>query len=307
MKTQQLATSAASRLSRPPTPHHKFRTLLLDSVHERWRTFRAELKRCQKKSSEETVHDLRVAMRRLMSMLDLLASIHPAGNLRQARRRLKKQLDLFGPLRDVQVQLLTVEKMLPSFPELQEFYAYLVKREVKLVRRLDAEVQHLRTSKLKKAISAVAQQVDSLLATPAMQQDKLASAIRAVDAAFNEVVQRKQAIASADSAAIHRMRVAFKKFRYMVESLAPMLHWVTSKRLRAMNAFQGRMGDIQDSEVLLSRAMIFARKHHTESGTPLARALEELAHRRAMLTDSFLASADTLFTFWPPVSRRRRS
>ena len=307
MNAQQLATRVSTRVSRPPTPRRDLRTLLLDALHERWRTFRAELKRCQKKSSEETVHDLRVAMRRLMSTLDLLASIQPAGNLRKARRRLKKQLNLFGPLRDVQVQLLTVEKMLPNFPELQEFYAYLVKRDRKLVRRLDVEVQRLRTSQLTKAITAVTRQVDSLLATPAMQQDKLAVAISAVDAAFNEVVQRKLGIASADSAAIHRMRVAFKKFRYMVESLAPMLDWVTSKRLRAMNAFQTSMGDIQDAEVLLSRATLFARKHSTESSAPLAGALENLAHRRAMLTDSFLASADTLFTFWPPVSPRRRS
>jgi len=99
----------------------------------------------------------------------------------------------------------------------------------------------------------------------------------------------------------------FKKFRYMAESLAPMLDWVTRKRLKAMNAFQGSMGDIQDAEVLLTRATAFARKRGTESRISLARALEELARRRTTLTESFLKSADTLFTFWQPVSSRRRS
>jgi CHAD domain-containing protein len=306
MNAKPLPTTVPSRVSHAATPPRDFRTLLLDSVHERWRTFRTELKRCQKKPSEEAVHDLRVAMRRLMSMLDLLASIHPEGDLRKARRRLKKQLNKFGPLRDVQVQVLSIEKLLPSFPELQEFYAYLVKREGSLVQRLNVEVKRMRTGKVKKAIGAHTQQLERLLDTPAKQRNKLTAAIRAVDAAFNTVVQRKLAINPSDSATIHRMRVAFKKFRYMVESLAPMLDWVTRKRLKAMNAFQGSMGDIQDAEVLLTRATAFARKHGMESGASLGRALEELARRRTMLTETFLVSADPLFTFWQPVSSRRR-
>ena len=131
-------------------------------------------------------------------------------------------------------------------------------------------------------------------------------AIRAVDVAFNMVVQRKLAITPSDSTTIHRTRVAFKTFRYMTEFLAPMLGWVTRKRLKAMNAFQSSMGDIQDAEVLLTRATAFARKYGKENGTSLARALEELARRRTRLTETFLVSADTLYTFWQPVSSRRR-
>jgi CHAD domain-containing protein len=307
MNAKRLPTAISPRVRQTGAPPLDFRTLLLDSVDERLGTFCATLKHCQKKSSEEAVHDLRVAMRRLMSMLDLLASIHPESNLRKSRRRLKKQLNMFGPLRDVQVQVLSVAKMLPSFPELREFYAYLVKREGSLVQHLDVEVEHVKTGKVKKAIGAAIQQAEGLLDTPAKQREQLAAAIRAVDAAFNIVVQRKLAINPTDSATIHPMRVAFKKFRYMVESLAPMLEWVTRQRLKAMNAFQSSMGAIQDAEVLLSRATAFARKRCTESGTALAPALVELARRRATLTESFLRTADTLYTFWRPVPSRRRS
>jgi CHAD domain-containing protein len=306
MSAKPLPTTMSSRGSHAVAPPRDFRTLLLDSVHERWRTFRAELKRCQKKSSEATVHDLRVAMRRLMSILDLLASIHPEGDLRKARRRLKKQLNIFGPLRDVQVQMRSIENMLPSFPELHEFYATLVQHEGKLARRLNVEVKRVKTGKVKRAIGAATQQIERLLDTPAKQRERLTAAIRTVDTAFNTVVQRKLTITASDSATIHRMRVAFKKFRYMTESLTPMLDGVTRKRLKAMNAFQSSMGDIQDVEVLLTRVRAFARKRGMESRTTLARALEELARRRAILTESFLKSADTLFTFWQPPSSRRR-
>jgi CHAD domain-containing protein len=293
-------SSAHTTLSTPSLPD--FRILLLDALHDRWQTFRAELKRCQEKYSEEAVHDLRVAMRRLISTLDLVVSIHPRANLRKARRALKRQLDRFGPLRDVQVELLAVDKMLATFPELQGFYTFLTGRERRLVQRLGAEIKKVKTGKVKKAIRSAIKQVDVLLGAPERQQEKRAEALRAVEASFNRVVERKQAVDATDSATIHRMRVAFKKFRYMVESLAPMLGRGTSKRLKAMNAFQGEMGDVQDAEVLLTSLITFAHKRGPESEASLARALEELSRRRTALIEAFLASADMLYAFWKPMS-----
>jgi CHAD domain-containing protein len=301
-----IATKSSTLPSARATPHTKpltdFRALLLGTLNDRWRTFRAELKRCQKKYSEAAVHDLRVATRRLISTLDLLASVYPEGRLRKARRALKRQLDKFGPLRDVQVQLLSIDKMLPTFPELQAYYDFLLKRERKLVQRLDADIKQVKTGKVQKVIRAAIAQVDVLLDSPEMQQEKRAEAVRAVEAAFNRVVERKQGVDPTDSGTIHRMRVAFKKFRYMIESLAPMLDWVTSRRLKAMNAFQGSMGDIQDAEVLFTSATTFTRKHGAESEASLTRALDELARRRTALVDAFSGSADALYTFWKPPS-----
>jgi CHAD domain-containing protein len=191
--------------------------------------------------------------------------------------------------------------MLPSFPELQGFYEHLVKRERQLVQRLGAEVKRVKTVKVKAAIGVAARQVEGLFDIPAKRREKLTAAIHAVDAAFNKVVERKLAVNPTDSATIHRTRVAFKKFRYLVESLAPMLDRITSKHLKAMNAFQGSMGDIQDAEVLLTSVMAFARKGGPESEASLAQALEELSRRRAALIDAFSGSADTLYTFWKPL------
>jgi CHAD domain-containing protein len=298
-KTPPTSRARTTPRAKPPTD---FRTLILDSLHDRWQTFRAELKRCQKKYSEDAVHDLRVATRRLISSLDLVGSIHPEADLRKARRALKRQLKMVGPLRDVQVQLLSIDKMLPSFPELQGFYDSLVKRERKLVQRLAAEVKTVKAGKVEKAIRTVIEEVAVLLDMPERQREKRAEAISAVEIAFNHVVERKQAIDPTDSASIHRMRVAFKKFRYLVESLAPVLDRVTGKQLKAMNAFQGSMGDIQDAEVLLTNVQTFARERGAEGEAALAHALEELSRQRTALIETFLESADTLFTFWKPVS-----
>jgi CHAD domain-containing protein len=301
MNARKLSTTSSARAIARTKPPIDFRALLLDALHDHWRTFRAKLKRCQMGYSEEAVHDLRVATRRLISTLDLLASIHPEGKLRKARRALNRQLDMLGPLRDVQVQLRSIEKMLPSFPGLQGVYDSLVKRERKLVQRLGAEIKEVKTGKVEKAIRTAIEQVEMLLDTPEMQQEKRAEAIRAIEVAFNRVVERKQAVKPTDSASIHRMRVAFKRFRYMVESLAPLLDWVTNRQLKAMNAFQGRMGDIQDAEVLLTSVMAFAHKRSMESETSFVGALEELSRRRTAAIEAFLGSADILYTFWKPM------
>jgi CHAD domain-containing protein len=303
MTTTKTRTTSRARATPRAKPLPAFRALILDSLHERWRIFRAELRRCQKKYSEEAVHDLRVATRRLLSMLDLVASIHPEASVRQTRRSLKRQLDMLGPLRDVQVQLLAIDKLLPSFPELREFYDFLMKRERNLKRRLGMELKRVKTGKMKRRIAVAVRQIEALLDTPIVQQEKRAAANQAIELAFNRVVERKQAIVATDSASIHRMRVAFKKFRYMVESLAPLHGHTPSKQLKAMNAFQGSMGDIQDAEVLVTSVQTFARQLGMESEASLARALEELSRRRTDLIETFLGSVDTLFTFWKPVAK----
>ena len=303
MTATKTPTTVRARATPRAKPLTDFRALMQDSLQDRWQSFRVELKRCRKKYSEEAVHDLRVATRRLISTLDLVDGIHLEANLRKARRALKRQLDMFGPLRDVQVQLLTIDKMLSSFPELQEFYNFLAKRERKLMQHLSMELKRVKTGKIRKSIAVAVRQLEALPDTAAVQQEKRAEALLAIEMAFNRVVERKHAIAPTDGSSIHRMRVAFKKFRYMVESLAPLRGRTTSKQLKAMNAFQGSMGDIQDAEVLLTNVQAFARMRSIEGEAPLTRALEELSRRRTALIETFLGSADSLFTFWKPTSK----
>jgi CHAD domain-containing protein len=297
-RAQRPAARPARRAEKRPAD---IGTVLGRSLKARWRDYRTELKRCQKKSSEAAVHDLRVATRRLISMLDLLHQLHPDDDLRQTRRKLKKTLDRFSPLRDVQVQRLAIEPLLPAFPELQDFSDHLAKRERKLVKRLAAKVQAVKTGNMAKVVQATAEQWQAMREAPALQRQRRQEAMAAVDAAFHRVVERQAAIDPSDPATIHRMRVAFKKFRYTIEALAPILK-VSPARLKAMHSFQGRMGDIQDSEVLLASVRTFARKKSEGLDTGQSEACQELSRRRTALIEAFLPTADTVFTFWKPAS-----
>ena len=128
---------------------------------------------------------------------------------------------------------------------------------------------------------------------------QLASAVAHTAAnAFAEVEKRRQAIDLADLGTIHQTRVAFKRFRYIVESLSPGLTGLTKRQLRALAYYQRRMGIIQDLEVLRQAVERFAGEHkNTETALrPFCRYLRQ---RRTRSLRSFLKSADRLFEFWP--------
>ena len=74
-----------------------------------------------------------------------------------------------------------------------------------------------------------------------------------------------------------------------------------SRQLRAMHAYQTRMGKVQDIEVLIGRAGKFAHKSKSSPST-LILFQRELARLRQRLVKQFLASADRLQDFRPQPS-----
>ena len=72
--------------------------VLIASMDERWKRYRAELKRCQRDFSEEAVHDLCVATRRLLAVMDICRTLDPHPRVQKVRRALKNQLDALDDL-----------------------------------------------------------------------------------------------------------------------------------------------------------------------------------------------------------------
>ena len=65
-----------------------------------------------------------------------------------------------------------------------------------------------------------------------------------------------------------------------------------------MNAYQTRMGDIQDIEVLISSVNEYALRREKTSDESLLPVHQELARQRSELIAAFLKSADDLYGFW---------
>ncbi len=117
--------------------------------------------------------------------------------------------------------------------------------------------------------------------------------------AYTEVRQRKTRINPEQSATIHRLRVAFKKFRYLLEFLQPASTGIHKRQLKEMQSFQVMMGDIQDLSILL--AHLDANAHR--KGKPDKRVLQplvaELRRRLAAHIAAFASNADTIDVYQP--------
>jgi CHAD domain-containing protein len=267
-------------------------------LEERWASYRKELRRCQEEFSEDAVHELRVATRRLLAQFVLLSCVAPSTELEKARSSLKCRIAALGDLRDTQVQLSFIDQQAATFPELEPLRAWLQRRERRLVKSAAKKVNRFKTKKFGKWIAAMSEDLAASAANVRARTQLASVVVRAAADAFAEVVKRRRAIDLADMGTIHQTRVAFKRFRYIVESLSPGLTGLTKRQLRALAYYQRRMGIIQDLEVLRQAVERFAGEHkNTESALrPFCRYLRQ---RRNRALRSFLKSADRLFELWP--------
>lgn len=269
---------------------------LADSLPTQWRRYRKRLKRCQRQFSEEAVHDSRVETRRLLATVELLRAFIPEREIKKARRALKDHLDSFDRLRDTQVQLLYVEHLVREFPTAKTFRGWLRAREKRFISESRQAVKKIRTRRLGKRIAAF--EVELRRRRKETKTDQaFQTAQAAIRLAFARVARLCGRVKAANTETIHRTRIAFKRFRYMVDALAPVLPAISNEHRQAMRGYQSLMGDIQDIEVLMAAFAKFTRQ---EPGDPATRRLEsEFARRRRQLIRVYLNAAGKLQLFWP--------
>src|SRR5512134_1193456 len=89
---------------------------LRSSLERRWSRTVREVRRRRRGLTEGAVHDLRVAIRRMIAALDLAEVVLEDTEIDRVRRRLRRSLAALGALRDIQVQLLLLEPAAARHP-----------------------------------------------------------------------------------------------------------------------------------------------------------------------------------------------
>jgi CHAD domain-containing protein len=264
--------------------------LLLASLENRWKSYRVELKRCREELSFEAVHDLRVATRRLLALIQLLNSISPRPRLQKLIRVFKDQLDEFDDLRDTQVILAEISEILQEFPRLQSFQKHLRYTEEKMFRILRKKIKKLETSEVTKRIRKTHESIE------AEMNDELESQImQAVDDAYLLTKQRYGWVDLARPATIHRVRIAFKSFRYMMEIIHSLLNAFPVENLKRMNDYQSLMGEIQDVEIFAQTLADFSEHDSYSDLDPVHRYYER---RHAEAISAYIKEMNELHIFW---------
>lgn len=263
---------------------------LMEALDERWKNYRVELKRCREEFSNEAVHDLRSAARRMLAFIRLLNSISPSPRLQQLRRAFKDQLDAFDDLRDTQVILAEISETLQELPQLEHFQDYLRNVEIKLLKKLRKQLKVIDLFEVSKRVRRMRESLKTE-ADPARVSQLLA----AVDDAFLITSQRLTWINAAQATSIHRVRLAFKPLRYLIEIVHPLLPAFPKQNLKEMHDYQSLMGEIQDVEVIM-QALADAPVHASSFDPEPVRRYYERRHAEAIA--AYLSCTDQLDTFW---------
>ena len=260
---------------------------LLDALERHWGQYRKRLRACRQTANEDNVHELRVSTRRLMALIELLHALAPQATLLRIRKSLKKQLDGFDQLRDTQVMLFESAKSLPILPELEPFLAQMHCCEQRLLLENQSFIVSLYQPKLRRKLKKAGKHFKTQTAAIDLKQ-ALPSAI---DKIYGVVINRYEALDPANPASIHHLRIAVKKLRYTLlatQSIDSALPETDSSRLKS---YLTRMGDIQNSVVMLQTLELFF-----EHRIP-AEIAQHYRHQQQELIDAFMKCCSEILEF----------
>lgn len=268
---------------------------LLDIFDDRVLAYQQQLARCQFVCSEDAVHDLRVSIRRLLALVEVLCVVFPElPRCRGLRRRLKNRLDSLSALRDIQVMLEAVRAW-PMSRAGQAYALWLQQHEKLQLATVSSSLRTRRDGKVRRRLDRLRGRLETLSDVPGWQY----ALQQATTDAFTRVMARHRRIVRDDVQGIHRMRVAFKRFRYTVEVGQALVSSGDHRWLKALRDWQTLLGHLQDTVVMSTTLAVFIAEQHQFDVTPLVRLVT--SQREKCLQD-YWQQHDDLSGLWPPAS-----
>jgi CHAD domain-containing protein len=171
-------------------------------------------------------------------------------------------------------------------------------RERLQMKRIAKRVAKIETTALGRMLRRIKSKLENMSASRLRKRVGLTAALGEAAEGFIEIAALRERLRISQPRTVHRMRVAFKKFRYKVEALQPFLRKVTARQLKAMDKFQTRMGAIQDVEVLSNTVRRFMENRHASSRSALARYHRELELQKQQRIREFIQSSIEIDSYW---------
>jgi CHAD domain-containing protein len=192
--------------------------------------------------ANKSVHDLRVVLRRCRSMADSFRAIDPDKNWKKMRRQATALFDSLGALRDCHVMMDWVEKLgRDNDPVTHGLTASLREQESSLKHQAQAAIETFDHKQWGRWSHLLPRRT---LRLPLNSEVFQALALERFISARS---LQAQALKTASNVALHRLRIAIKKFRYVVENFLPQLHEGWRDDLKHV---QDLLGEIHDLDVL---------------------------------------------------------
>lgn len=194
---------------------------------------------------EEAIHDLRVGIRRLRTLLKMSRRLYGTWHADVVRRAYADVMRASGELRDEEV----LEETLTGISDHASFKTFLTARKSRERRLRKAIITRLEAGELDRA-RLLLKAVLVFPVRPNREEELARFARRTVERARRGVESRRDAPAD-DSVALHDLRIAYKELRYSIELLAEALPIDARAQLEPATVFQKRLGEIHDVDVAI--------------------------------------------------------
>ncbi|MGZ3689665.1 MAG: CHAD domain-containing protein, partial [Bdellovibrionota bacterium] len=273
---------------------------LKKALRKDWKHVRRLRRECRKRPGLGPVHDLRVELRRLLTLLTLLEDLGSAHVTRKTRKELKRTLDALKTLRDFQIQERSLGGARPH-GELLAFQRALKQKRLREQKKVARFLRSARPGKTKRALAKIEAQMEK----PA-SDDRLFGILRRRYRSFAVRARRARA---EDVAKLHQARIAFKKFRYTWDALSSAIPQAAATK-KELKGVQNLLGEHQDLVVLEELLVDFEGERRRTTGYPAPELLQllcETSEKQKALAAKFISSRSSFLDRLAPHERPKAS
>lgn len=249
-----------------------------------------EAGKSQKHLSNKTVHDLRVVLRRCRSMADGFRAVDPDKDWKKMRRQATELFDSLGALRDCHVMQEWVEKLgRKDDPITQGLQSHLQQQEPSLKQQAEDTLKAFDDKQWEQWSGLLPRRVGRLRADSEVFQ---ALALEKLN--FARRLHTK-ALKTENDADLHQLRIAIKKFRYLVENFLPRLHEDWGEGLKQA---QDVLGEIHDLDVVRQKINELCQDAPAASREPWEQRLKEERAARIHQYRERTSGKNSLWSKW---------
>ena len=235
---------------------------------------------CREGKDIEAIHAMRVATRRMRSIMGLFQDFYSKKAINSYLSGLKSTARTLGRTRDYDVLIEKTQIYIQTLssknqPRLSPVINYYRNRRLiahsQLINFLDGEeyANFVETFQLflEEPFSGV-KAANKSKPSPSRVYQVAPVMIFAQLAAIYALAEN---LSSTEITSYHQLRIEFKKFRYILEFFSPVMGSNTQKLIKPIKIIQEHLGDLNDADVALGQLRAILRgKHHSDLETPLS-------------------------------------
>lgn len=235
-------------------------------LSQRMRQALKELRRDEGSLLPDTVHDLRVALRRVFSLVSALGSVSKNSGFRKIRKEARPLFKRLGRLRDIHVSIRQLGNFIPNRQPLRDkILSGFIEGRNREERECLKLMRRFRRKKWKK-IARRFSRPDTLTGLDVTHFHII------LQKRLDKMIERhERALQKSSAKNFHKLRIAVKRFRYSAENFIPAAFEHTEGNLQHI---QDLLGEAQDLCMFEAKLAKFAARSKMEIPSELFRRIE---------------------------------